>query len=381
MTANSFGGDGVGSAKDQQTSTEHAGELLQKDLSNSRRYSKEGAEIGGSGGINRHMEVDEEAPRTSSSNTPLVLDGVTGSAIRGGDQHLEKVGQGGARAGARVMIGESCSSPRVASPPTSPQPASANPQSQTSHPPAPASGAASLLQSEGSIVETGGQVANSAAQEQALEETSEEPGGVARSVVPRAFGGAGAGANLSTTTINNTVVLNDKDSAEGYARFMVKSDFEKRALDIAAQAGSTDAAIKLAAARAGQCEEDINHASAQTMPQRLDTNRKAEQDMDKVVNECLEDLQNDLGKLSDEWDFGDEVSIYMSKILRICKPVCPNFDIDDHRGKFARLVRATLKKLQMSKEQCKRVIELVNEQWAKGGGQKKVCACVYMYVM
>jgi hypothetical protein len=197
-------------------------------------------------------------------------------------------------------------------------------------------------------------------------------------VVPRAFGGEGAGANLSTTTINTTVVLNDKDSAEGYARFMGKSDFEKRALDIAAQAGSTDAAIKLAAARAGQCEEDINHASAQTMPQRLNINRKAEQDMDKVVNECLKDFQNDLGKWSDEWDFGDEVSIYMSQILRICKPVCPNFDIDDYRGKFARLVRGSLKKLKMCKEQCKRVIELVNEQWAKGGGQKKVCACTCM---
>jgi hypothetical protein len=63
---------------------------------------------------------------------------------------LEEAGQGGARAGARV-IGESCSSSRVASPPTSPQPASADPQSQASHPPSPASGAASLMQPEGSI--------------------------------------------------------------------------------------------------------------------------------------------------------------------------------------------------------------------------------------
>jgi hypothetical protein len=198
-------------------------------------------------------------------------------------------------------------------------------------------------------------------------------------VVPRAFGGEGAGASLSTTTMVNThkVVLADKDSAEAYAREITKSDFENRALDIAAKAGSTDAAIKLAAARAGRCEEDINHASAQTMPQRLEANRKAQQDMEKVVNEYLNDFENDLGKSSNEWDFGDAVSKCMSRILGICKPVCPNFDIDAYRGDFAQRVRASLNKLQMGKEQNKRAIELVNEQWAVGGG-KKVCACTCM---
>jgi hypothetical protein len=140
--------------------------------------------------------------------------------------------------------------------------------------------------------------------------------------------------------MNNTVVFNDKDSAEGYARIMGKSVFEQRALSIAAEAGSTDAAIKLAAARAGEYEEDIKHASAQAMPERLDVLRNAEQSVDDFVNRVLKDFQNDLGKVSDEWDFGDEVSIYMSKILRICKPVCPNFDIDDHDAASARQVAA-----------------------------------------
>jgi len=35
-----------------------------------------------------------------------------------------------------------------------------------------------------------------------------------------------------------------------------------------------------------------------------------------------------------------ENSQNMSKILRICKPVCPNFDIDNYRGKLSRLARA-----------------------------------------
>ena len=189
--------------------------------------------------------------------------------------------------------------------------------------------------------------------------------------------GEGAGASLSTMTINQQ--FNGRDSAAAYAREMGKFDLAKHALDIAAKAGSTDAAIKLADATAGQREEDMKHESAQTLPQRLDTNRKAQQDMDKFVKECLNEFENELGEVSDEWELEDSVSDHISKILNICKPVCPNFNIDDYRGKFARLVRASLKKLQMGKEQfeLKRAIELVNKQWAKGGGQK-VCACTCM---
>ena len=99
--------------------------------------------------------------------------------------------------------------------------------------------------------------------------------------------------------------------------------------------------------------------------------------VDKFVKECLNEFENELGEVSDEWELEDSVSDHISKILNICKPVCPNFDIDAYRGDFAQRVRASLNKLQMGKEQIKRAIELVNEQWAEGGG-KKVCACTCM---
>jgi hypothetical protein len=41
--------------------------------------------------------------------------------------------------------------------------------------------------------------------------------------------------------------------------------------------------------------------------------------MDKIVNECLNYFENNFGTLSNEWDFGDAVSMCMSKILRICR--------------------------------------------------------------
>jgi hypothetical protein len=133
---------------------------------------------------------------------------------------------------------------------------------------------------------------------------------------------------------------------------------ERAGLDNAAQAGSTDklnpgqeAAIKLAAASA------------------------IDEVIDDSVEKDLKSLERELGKLSEARDFGDQVFTCMKKIDRKCKTVCPNFDIDEYCGKFAQLVRASLKKLRIDEEQYKGAVVFVNKQWAKGGGQKKVCAC------
>jgi hypothetical protein len=162
---------------------------------------------------------------------------------------------------------------------------------------------------------------------------------------------------------------------------------ERAGLDMAAQAGSTDKlnpgqedGNNLAAARAGQGEEGVT-------PQRLAAQKLAVKAISDVVDDLLRDFEEDLRKLSEARDFGDQVFTCMTTILSTCQPVCPNFEIDKYSGKFARLVRASLKKLQIGKEQYKGAVVFVNKQWAKGGGQLKVCThvcrvivCVYVRV-
>jgi hypothetical protein len=135
---------------------------------------------------------------------------------------------------------------------------------------------------------------------------------------------------------------------------------ERAGLDIAAQAGSTD---KL-------------NPGQEAAKQIADANA-IDEVIDDSVEKDLKALEKELGKLSasEARDFGFKVYDYMRKVVKKCKRVCPNFDIDDLCGKFALVVTASLKKLQIGKEQYKKAIVFVNEQWEKGGGQKKVCAC------
>jgi len=65
----------------------------------------------------------------------------------------------------------------------------------------------------GGSVEKGGQVANSAAQKRALEETSEEPGGGARSVVPRAVGWEGL-TSIPNSDFGCSMLLSSEGSSE-----------------------------------------------------------------------------------------------------------------------------------------------------------------------
>ena len=65
----------------------------------------------------------------------------------------------------------------------------------------------------GGRVEKGGQVANSAAHKQALEETSEEPGGGARSVVPRAVGREGL-TSIPNSDFGCSMLLSSEGSSK-----------------------------------------------------------------------------------------------------------------------------------------------------------------------
>ena len=99
--------------------------------------------------------------------------------------------------------------------------------------------------------------------------------------------------------------------------------------------------------------------------------------IDDSVEKDLKVLERVLEKLSkaEVRNFGHEVYTCMSKVIRKCKLVCPNFDIDHFCSKFALVVTESLKKLPIDKEQYKVAIEFVNTLWKKGGGQKMVCAC------
>jgi hypothetical protein len=67
----------------------------------------------------------------------------------------------------------------------------------------------------GGSVEKGGQVANSASQKQALEETSEEPGGGARSVVPRAVGWEGL-TSIPNSDFGCSMLLSSEQAVAAY---------------------------------------------------------------------------------------------------------------------------------------------------------------------
>jgi hypothetical protein len=97
--------------------------------------------------------------------------------------------------------------------------------------------------------------------------------------------------------------------------------------------------------------------------------------IDDSVEKDLKVLERELEKTSEPRNFGHQVYSCMTKVDRKCKLVSPNFDIDHFCSKFALVVTESLKKRQIGKEQYKGAIEFVNKQWAKGGGQKMVCAC------
>ena len=66
--------DGKAQSSDDDMTNEQAEEMLRKDLSNSSRQSRGGAEVGGSGGINRGAEDQVECARGSDGGGDTELE-------------------------------------------------------------------------------------------------------------------------------------------------------------------------------------------------------------------------------------------------------------------------------------------------------------------
>jgi hypothetical protein len=138
--------------------------------------------------------------------------------------------------------------------------------------------------------------------------------------------------------------------------------------------------LNLAAARAGQGEQDLNHVSSQTVAERLAANEAAYtagQAIDDAVDILLESFDKRLGVSSEGEHFGEEVYTCMKQMCRRFDGI-RSFKIDDHVMKFARSVRSSLRKCRMEKDEIEFTVQYVNEMWMKGGGQLKVCVHVCM---